>query len=77
MSEVYNNGKVIKPKIGQVWAFRGGPRHDIIKSIHPYARGGRTIYYIAWESGLMTLTTRELWKDWEYRGFFIKIKPRG
>jgi hypothetical protein len=68
--------RLVRPRRGQVWAFNGGPRHDIVKCVRrglkSYRVGAvRSAMFVSWESGMMTLTVKELWADWEHRGFFI------
>ena len=71
--------RLVRPRRGQVWAFSGGPRHDIVKSVKrglkSYRDGVvRSTMFVAWESGMLTLTVKELWANWEHRGFFIGLK---
>lgn len=68
--------RLVRPRRGQVWAFNGGPRHDIVKyvrrGLRSYRVGSvRSAMFVSWESGMMTLTVKELWANWEHRGFFI------
>jgi hypothetical protein len=70
---------IVRPRVGQVWSFRGG-RHDKIKRVSRAGwgkwgyRNGKivplqrktTAMWVAWESGMMTITAKALWKDWVY-----------
>ena len=68
----------IKPRTGQVWAFRGG-RRDVIKRIKRGAVGswkfengrmlplGRaTAMWVQWESGMMSITVSTLLENWKF-----------
>ena len=67
----------VRPKKGQVWAFHGGPRHDIVKSVKRCLakKNGKlgSAMYVQWESGMITLPVREVWEHFQYKGFFFKL----
>lgn len=69
---------VIKPRVGQIWAFGGrGGRNDKIKCVKRglagrwkmvagklAPEGKQTAMYVQWESGFATIGVRHLWKNW-------------
>ena len=72
-------GFPVRPKTGQVWAYLGGPRHDIVKDVTRCVKTHNTktgfmksAMLVFWESGFAATPVRDLWKDWEHRGFFFK-----
>lgn len=60
------------PRKNSVWAFHGGPRHDIIENIFFIRKGKKKIFMIEWKSKLRCLTIKDLFENFEYRGFFLQ-----
>ena len=61
------------PRKNSVWAFRNGPRHDIIEKIFFINKGKKKIFMVEWNSGFRSTLVRELFKYFEYKGFFTQI----
>jgi hypothetical protein len=68
--------EVVRPRKGQVWAFNGGPRHDIVKRVVRIREGKRTRMFVMWESGMLTIPVRAMWSNFEHKGFFVDMSGR-
>lgn len=68
--------EVVRPRKGQVWAFNGGPRHDIVKRVVRTKCGQRSKMFVVWESGMLTIPVREVWSNFVHKGFFVDMSGR-
>lgn len=61
------------PRKNSVWSFGNGPRHDIIEKTFFIYKGKKKVFMVEWKSKLTCISVKDLFKYFEYRGFFLQM----